>query len=628
MVISKKRIILFAILGCLFIAALLSIFGVIPNRFAMVGGDSTDGSYKGKSYTELQRIAGEESQVSQYINDFYLPSYDEAGKEVFTIQGNEAFLINDQVYKIDRPEIRLKGTTKDMEKDTDASEPRDVVITSREGEMDKLSNIGVLTKNVVVRLGGNTTLETDRLSYYPDQKKARTDSPVVVHGDRMNIEGVGMEAELSSGRMWIEKSVVAEIKGAESNLFMISFGESEKKKETSERVYIRCSGKMVFEKEPNMVTFHDDVKVRRGSSTMTTDKMVIVFDNGADKPKMIVAEGSVTASDGVKVAKGDTLFWDAVKNATTIKGTPNAAFFEKKTSMISPKMLFNQKEDKVDAPQSGQLTTKGFKDDDSEDGMLGSGNVTIAWKGRMRFEKSKGTAVFEEDVQLSRKDFKLNSQELVINFKQEEGLKVKSLRATGGAYMVEKKEDALREVYGDEVIWDMDTGLIEVLGEGTLYVQGKEEAEGSEAEGSEGKGMTNISWFKKMVRDEKNGEISFFENVLAIKGQQQVECNRLNAFVDEDNKIKRVVALGDVVYSDTKEGGIEALGDVMEWDWKYNKMILSGTPTAEVRRKEARTFAKRVYYDPETQRLSWREKPHWQIPLEGRDSGASLPLTP
>lgn len=620
MVISKKRIVLFAILGCILLIALLSIFGVIPNKFAMVGKRNKAGkAYSGKSYTELQKAVGGESQVSQHISDFYLPSYDETGKEVFTIQGNEAFLLNDQVYKIDRPEIRLKGTAKNL----DVSEPNDVVITSRNGEMDRLSNIGVLTNNVVVRLGNDTTLETDHLLYYPDQKRAQTDSPVVVRGDRMNINGVGMEAELFSGRTWIERSVVAEIKDTESNLFMVSFGEDEKKKEQPKRVYIRCNGKMVFEKEPNMVTFHDDVKVRRGNSTLTTDKMVIIFDKDASKPKMIVAEGNVTASDGVKVAKGDNLFWDAVTDATTIKGTPNAAFFEKKTSIISPKMLFNQKEDAVDAPQGGQLTTKGFEGDGSKDGMLGSGNVTIVWKGNMSFEKSKGRATFEDDVQLSRKDFKLSGQELIIGFKQEEGLKVKSLRATGGAYMVEKKDGALREVYGDEVIWDIDTGLVEVLGEGTLYIRGEEVVEGKGE-----KGMTNISWFKKMVRDEKNKKISFFENVLALRDQQQVECNKLNAFISEDNKIKRVVALGDVVYSDTKEGGIEAMGDVMEWDWKHNRMILSGTPTAEVKRKEARTFAKRVYYDPETQRLSWREKPHWQIPLKGRDASTSIPLTP
>ncbi len=635
MVISKRRIALFSVLGCLLFLVLLSMLGVIPNRYSVQRVTDMEDSYKGRSYTEL-REAGGETEVRQYISNFYLPRYDETGKEVFTIRGREAFLINDMFYKINRPEIHMKGAmgqmgdseeeeVADSAEDKELSETQDVVITAKKGEMDRQTNIGVLTDNVVVRLGDNTTLKTERLLYYPDEKKAKTDSTVVVEGEKMHIVGVGMEAEIATGRMWIEKNVVAEIKGAKSNLLMVSFGEKgdedkDENKKKADRLFIRCDGKMVFEKEPNMVTFHDNVRVRRGSSTMTSDKMIIVFGEDGDKPKMIICEGSVTASDGEKVIKGDFLIWDVVSDATTLKGDPNAAFFEKKTSIIAPKMIFHQTEDKVVAPKGGQLTTKGFKEGDTEDGMLGSGSVTITWKGRMDFEKSKGHAVFEEDVRLSRRDFKMNSQKLVIGFGKGKGLKVKSLNATGGTYIVENKENNLREVYGDEAVWDKDTKVIEILGEGTLYFQGKE--------GEESHGLTNISWGKKMVRDEANKKISFFENVKAIKGEEQVECNQLNAFLSDSNKVRRVVALGDVVYSDTKEGGIEAVGDVLEWDWKLNKMILSGSPNAEVRRKGAKTFAKRVYYDPKTQRLSWREKPRWHIPLEGRDASRSLPITP
>lgn len=632
---SKKRIILFAVLGCLLLSAVLSLFGVIPNKYTVTHKVESKDPYRGKSYTELQETAGEGTQVSQYIRDFNLPRYDETGKEVFTIVGKEAFLVNDSVYKINRPEIHLKGSAMDFgssdedeeeeteasAEDTDDSEAQDMVITAKKGEMDRLSNKGVLTGNVVVRLGNNTTLKTEYLIYYPDEKKAITDHPVAIQSEKMNVTGVGMEAEMGSGRMWIEKSVVAEIKGSQSGAFMVSFGKGEKeKKEAPKRIYIRCNGKMVFEKEPNMVTFHDNVRVRKGDSTMTSDKLIIIFGKDADKPKMIVGEGNVTASDGVKVAKGDFLVWDAVTDATTLKGTPTASFFEKKMSIISPKLLFYQAEDKVIAPKGGQLITKGFDDKDDKDGMLGSGSVTITWKGRMNFEKAKRRAVFEDDVHLTRRDFKLNSEKLIIGFDQEEGRKVSSMRATGGVYIVEKNEDNLREVYGEEAVWEKDTGVIEVLGEGTLYIQGKG--------GAGNKGMTNISWGRKMVRDEANKKISFFENVLALKGNEQVECNQLNAFLGEDgSKVRRVVALGDVVYNDTKEDGIEGLGDVLEWDWKQSKMILSGTPTAEIRRHGVKTFAKRVYYDPKSQRLSWREKPHWQIPLGGRDAGVNVPIT-
>lgn len=613
MVMSKKRIVLFSILGCMLISMILSVVGVIPNRFAVLRDSEVGESYRERPYTSLLETSQGGAQVSQRISNFYLPSYNESGEETFTLLGREAVLVNDRVYKITRPEIHLKPDAKDM----DVPETQEIVITAKRGKMDRLSNIGILTKDVVVRLGGGTTLKTERLVYYTEQRRATTDSPVTIQGERMNVKGVGMEAELLSGRMWIESSVVAEVKGARSNLFVVSMSGGDTEEDRPRRVYIHCKGKMVFEKEPNMVTFHEDVRVRRGGSTMRSDKLVIIFDKDNDKPKMIVAEGDVTATDGKKVAKGDSLFWDAVTDATTLEGIPNATFFEEKISLVAPKIVFRQKEDRVDALKGGQLVTKGFEDEAPEDGMLGSGNVTITWKDRMRFEKGKGNASFEKDVLLSRKDFKMNSQRLVVGFRQ--GLKVKTLVATGGTYMVEKRGGILREVYGDEARWDIDTGLIEILGEGTLYIQGKEGDE---------EGLTNISWTRKMVRDEKNKKISFFENVLALKGQHQVECNKLNAFINEKNEVHRIVALGDVVYSDTKEGGIEGIGDMLEWDWRQNKMILSGTPTAEVRRRQARTFAKRVYYDPETQRLSWREKPRWQIPLQGRDVGKTIPLTP
>ncbi|MEE9200219.1 MAG: hypothetical protein V3V45_02120, partial [Candidatus Brocadiales bacterium] len=94
MVISKRRIALFSVLGCLLFLVLLSMLGVIPNRYSVKRVTDMEDTYKGRSYTELQE-AGGETEVRQYISNFYLPRYDETGKEVFTIRGREAFLIND-----------------------------------------------------------------------------------------------------------------------------------------------------------------------------------------------------------------------------------------------------------------------------------------------------------------------------------------------------------------------------------------------------------------------------------------------------------------------------------------------------------------------------------------------------
>jgi LPS export ABC transporter protein LptC/lipopolysaccharide transport protein LptA len=612
---TKKRIILFSILFCFFLLFILSVAGVLPNRLLKETKEVPLQVVEGKSYAELQEEG--EGRVTQYVGDFCFPSYDASGKETFVLRGKEAVLIDDKVYKIKKPEVRIKGSAIN----TGTQEAQDIVINSRLGEMDKQSNIGNLYRKVVIKLDENTTVKTDSLKYVPGEKKAYTEDKVTVRGDRMLVRGEGMIAEMDSGRVWIERNVVAELEGAESNIFMVSLGQDNKKETKPRKTYIRCNGKLVFEKEPNMATFHKAVRARRGTSTLASDKLVLVFGKGGNKPKLIIAEGNVLASDGSKLAKGKSLFWDAVTDATTLEDEPTAEFFEEKTSIIAPKMIFYQTEDRVDAPRGGQLTTRGLKADDSQRGAFGGwGNVTIIWKGKMNFQKAQQKAFFEEDVQLSRKDFKMNSQNLEVGF-QGEDLKAKDLKATGNVYILEKSENLLREAYGQEATWDLVTNFIEIPGQGTLFMQGGEEEPKEE-------GKVNVSWDKKMTMDDTQKKITFYEKVRAIKGMQKVNCNQLNVFMGEGNKVNHVVALGDVLFTDTKEGGIEGIGDTMEWDWEKDTMILSGTPTAEVRRKKNRTFAKKIYYDTNSQRISWRERPHWQIPLEGKDSSRSFSLTP
>ncbi|MFN3466696.1 MAG: LPS export ABC transporter periplasmic protein LptC [Candidatus Brocadiales bacterium] len=619
---GKFRIILFSLLGSLLIVVVLSVAGILPNRFFKWHKERQSyGNSEEKAF-----FVDEGPTVNHIINDFYFPHYDEAGNVKFVLRGKKAMLLNDKTYKIERPEIRLKGglgRTAGSDKpqgtiqpgsNTEPGDSGDIVVTSRMGELDKNTNEGLLTRGVQVELGGGTTLKTEYLRYSPKENKAKTDRPVSLHGEKMEIRGGGLEAELATGRIWIEREVVADLGGVRGNAMLSSLGGLSSTAETKAqdvKTVIRCSGRMVYEKEANMLTFHNKVRVRQGVSTLRADKLMLVFDEKGQRTKLLVAEGDVLASDGIRVAKGKSLFWDAITDATTLEDTPFAGFFEEKFNLNAPKVIFSQGGRKSEAPRGGQLNTKeASKSKDVTKAKNDWGQVSITWKGKMTYQKDIGQATFEEDVQLVRRDYTIYSQKMVINFEGEE-TRVKTMEASGGVFIVEKSGGLLREAKGQEGYWDFEKDTSELKGEGTLFLQtepGQPREEG-----------VNIDWDQKMMVLDAKKKITFHENVRATRGLQKVDCNQLNTFLGENNALERAVALGDVFFVDNREGGIESVGDTMEWDYKSNKVVVSGEPTAEARRKGSRTFAKRIYYDLKTQQVGWKERPHWEIPMEGKD---------
>lgn len=630
---SKFRIILFSLLGCIPIIIAISIAGILPNKFFKWHKEQDSNDLE-----EKVLFFEEEPAINHVINNFYFPQYDEVGNEMFILKGKKAVLINNKVYKIERPEVCLKrglnrGSTEGTGEpakaevagskvEVESAASRDIIVTSKKGEIDKDTKQALLTGGVLVEFGGGTTLKTDYLRYNPGENRVKTDSPVVLQGEKMKIRGEGLEAELSTGRIWIEKEVMAELEGVKNNLLLTTSGDSSstfKTKSEDGKTVIRCSGKLVFEKETNMLTFHNRVRARKGVSTLMADKLLLVFDEDRRKAKLVIAEGDVLASDGGRVAKGDSLFWDAVTDATTLEGTPSAELFEEKFTLIAPTVIFSDAGGQATAPKGGRLSTKEMPRA-KEEAKIGQdwGHVSITWKGKMAFQKDLEQATFEEDVQLTRSDYNLYCKRMVVNFEGKE-MKVKTMEATGGVYMVERSGELLREVSGQEGHWDLEEDVAELKGEGALFIQTEK---GEEKEG------LKIDWGQKMmVLDDKKKKITFHENVRAVKGSQKVNCNQLNTFLGEDNKLEKIVALGDVLFTDSREGGIEGIGDVMEWDWQSNNVVITGEPAAEVRRKKVRTFAKRIYYNVKTQQLGWKERPHWEMPMEeGRDVTVTSPL--
>jgi LPS export ABC transporter protein LptC/lipopolysaccharide transport protein LptA len=622
---SKFRIILFSCLGCLGIVTAVSMAGVLPNRFFKWHKERQEPS--SETWEEKDLFTEEGPTVNQVVNNLYSPHYDEFGRETFVLRGKKAILLNDKTYKIDSPEIYLRrdvGSPPESteieppEAETEARSSKDIIVTSRMGELDKDTNEGLLTGGVMVEFGQGATIKTDHLRYNPKESKATTGDPVLFQGDKMKIRGEGLGVELATGRMWIEKEVVAELSGVRGNLMLSSFGGASGSQRSEAKTIIRCDGRLVYEKETNMLTFHDKVRVRQGVSTLLTDKLVLVFDEKGQRTKLLIADGDVLASDGVRVAKGKSLFWDAITDATTLEDTPSAEFLEERFTLIAPKIIFSQGGRKAEAPVGGQLNAKGSPKAKAKDATIQSWEgVNIIWKGKMTFQKDIEQATFEEDVHLTKRDSSIYCQRMIINFEGEE-MKVKTMEAFENVYIVERKKGMLREATGQEGTWDFPKDVAELRGEGTLFLQTKPEETREQG--------LRVKWDQKMMVQDNKQKITFHENVRAVKEFQRVDCNQLNTFMGENNQLEKVVALGDVFYVDAREGGIESTGDMMEWDCKTDKVVVTGEPTAEARRKKSRTFAKKIYYDVKTKQVGWKERTHWEIPDERRDTTTPLTL--
>ncbi len=621
---SKLRITLFSLLGSLLIAVTVSVAGLLPNSFFRVDKkQQVSWDRKDKAF-----FVDEGPAVDHIIDDFYFPHYDEAGNEKFILKGKKAMLINNKRYRIERPEICLRGG---LSRGDSASSPessvtgpetsRDIIITSKMGELDKDTNEGLLTKGVVVELGQGTTLKTDHLRYYPNENKAKTDRPVTLHGEKMKIRGEGLEARLSTDHIWVEREVVAELGGVRGNILLSSLGglPTETKSQDTKTV-IQCKGKLIYEREANILTFHEKVRVRQGVSTLRTDKLVLIFDEKGQRVKMLIAEGDVLASDGVRVAKGKSMYWDAITDTTTIEDAPSAEFFEEKFTLIAPKIIFSQGGQRADAPKGGQLNAKGASKT-KEEAAKGQnlGGVTITWKGRMTYHRGLEQATFEEDVQLTKKDYTIYCQKMLINFEGKE-IKAKTMQAWGDVHVVERSGGLMREANGQEGFWDFEKDIAELKGEGTLFLQ-------TELGQKREDGVT-IDWSQKMRVQDAKRKITFHENVRAVRGQQKIDCNQLNTFLGEGNELERAVALGDVFFVDNREGGIESIGDTMEWDYQSDRVVISGEPTAEARRQGSRTFAKRIYYNLKTKQVGWKDRPHLEVPMKGGDTVVPLLSNP
>ena len=655
----KRRFVYMGIISVCFLLLILSLSGLLEytsyikkEKQPMLKEIMDEGSKRKQRLT----LGADAEDITQEIYGLYLPNYDKDGKVVSVIRGAYTIFLKNSIYKITRPEIELLS-----DNDGNNSQSGDIVVTSDFGEFKKTTNKGFLYGNVIIRLEEDFKIYTDDLKYLPDEKRIYTDGFVTIKNEDMDITGLGFEISLADSKAWVRNDPEMEVKRNRDGLLLFP----EEKTTTSnvdenidENIFIRSSGEMVFEYEEKLVTFHDNVRVSKGKSTMFSDELSIPFDSSMENIKNVIASGNVLVSDGTKTAKGESVTWDSERRVVILEDEPVAEFFDDKISIAAARIMFFNDQGRLDIPVGGQLTTTvsvGDKKNDEQDenkktmSIISSSDknqayesITITWDGKMSFLQNENQAIFEDDVIVNKKESKLYCEELIVTLDSENGA-MQKLEATRDVFFIEKKDDgSLREARGDKMVWISTGNYIELYGSPMASVKDGErqisapKISFSEDENkmlAEGKGnllakthtekeeeseFVDISWNQKMVYNGSNKTAIFYEMVNTVKGEDKLDCDRMDVVFHDKSSIKKITALGNVYIESPGLGNTEGLGTLLVWDFLEDRAVLTGEPLAELRKSGARTFSEKIYFDMNTQRVHWEGKPRWQIYAEQR----------
>ena len=593
----------------------------------------------------------ETENVSQEIYGLYLPSYDENGKAVSVIRGAYTIFLNNKTYKITKPEIEFAG---EDNKDDNNSQTKNIIITADTGEMENTTKSGVVYGNVISRLGEDLEIHTEDFTYSSENNTVNTDGPATVLGKQMKVTGIGLEISLSEAKAVMKNDPEMEVTNNKDELFLFSGNETVTNRNTAELIFIRASGELVFEHKKKLATFYDNVRISRGKSTVFSDKLTIPFDSELKSLKQVIASGNVLASDGEKNAKGETLTWDSEREIAILEDDPVAEFFDDKITITAPTIMFSKVHGKMDVPVAGRLITlvnlkskKQDKKDTNEktkvifkppDKKAVYDTITIDWKGRMTFDQNTNLAIFEDDVVVTKEDTKLYCERLEILFDKEND-SLEELEATKDVYLIEKKDGEIREARGDKLIWATTRDYTELYGnnplatvidedkqisapkitfsetEDKMFAEGKGNLTAKTSSEEDGKDAEDllINWDKEMIYNGRDQVANFYEMIKVTKGKNKLDCDRLDVFFDDQDEIEKATAFGNVYFNSPDSDNTEGLGTLLEWDLIKDVAVLTGNPTAELRRSGQRTFSKKIYFDINTKRVHWEGKPHWKI---------------
>jgi LPS export ABC transporter protein LptC/lipopolysaccharide transport protein LptA len=653
---TKRKYILISIpLACIF-SIILSLILSQPGKDKkdQKEHNTTKDSLSAKK--QVQDISNNET-LKQTVEGLSVPRYDEKGQETMIIRGESTLLLSNDVYKIIFPEIEVMDSPDtDMKNGTPP-----VLITSDIAEMNSISNEGYLSENVVIHLDQETRLNTDFLRYLPEKKSIYTDDPVTIHGKGLIIKGQGCEINLVNKVMRIKRDAEMEMDGTTNDLFFLSENSASQTsledtisgdgpaegKTPQEKTFIRSSGKLILTKQAdtNVMTFHDNVVVKRGNANIFSDKLVIFLDPETKKTKQAIATGNVLASEGTKIARGDSLSWDVNTQTAVLEDSHKAEFIQEELNIDALKIIFYNATGNIDIPSAGNLKTytkqrtgKGetpVESDKTDD------TITVKWEGKMNFLSEVKEAHFEKDIEVRRKDSILFCNYLTVAF-SDQGYNLQSFKATEDIHIIDKKSHLYSEAVGDRVTWNAKNKLtvlrgrpfallregnkrqilsprvlfygnennILCTGKGTLYER-RDESDTEEDD-------IKVNWTKQMFYSDAQKKASFYEQAQATRGGHKLDGDQIDAYLDNNKTMHKIIAADNVYFSITGNNNedmndTEGLGTLFIWDLIQNVALLTGNPKAELRRENSRTFSEKVYFDMTENRITWEGRPHWQL---------------
>ncbi len=596
--------------------------------------------------------------VTQSVQGLSIPNYDEQGNETLVMRGENTYLLGNNVYKIISPEIEVLNP-----KNTEAGTVS-VFITSKNGEMNTVSNEGHLSDDVVVQFDQETQLNTDYLRYLPDKKFVYSDNPITINGKGLNIKGQGCEIDLVNKKMWITRDTEMMLDGISNDLFTLPRDSASSPSQTpeddtsntngttigktkTEKTIIRSSGQLIFDRQPetDIMTFHDNVEVKNGISTIFSDKLTLFLDPKTKKTKQAIASGNVLASQGTKIAKGSILTWDVTLQTATIEDPHKAEFVMDSLNIDALKMIFFKETGKIEVPSAGSLKTR-LKEKSDKKPLSATPNtpaintINIKWEGKMNLTNDMKEAIFEQDVEVRNENSTLLCNTLDVTF-ADRNFTLATMKASEKVHVLNKKQGLFKEAIGDQMTWNAknkvtvlrgkpfamlqegkerqilaprilfyeDGKTILCEGRGTLYERGEGNSDKKEA----GETDIKVNWAKKMVYNDISKKASFFEEVQAYRGGQKLNGDQIDAYLNDKQRISKIIATGNVYFLSKTLNDSEGLGSMLIWDLVQNAALLIGNPKAELRREGARTFSDQVYFDIAGNKVTWEGRPHWQL---------------
>jgi LPS export ABC transporter protein LptC len=164
------------------------------------------------------------------------------------------------------------GTLTFFREEKDASgKPKTVVVNFEKALVNKDDKSALLKGKVDVVLVEGVRLTTTDVVWNPSRNLVTTDQPVTITGKDIEADGVGMEANVKDETATLKKNIKVTLKSVQSSALTLGAGPEKKKKAPTAQgpaakkpreVLITCDGELVGTRNPFIVTFYKNVRVK------------------------------------------------------------------------------------------------------------------------------------------------------------------------------------------------------------------------------------------------------------------------------------------------------------------------------------------------------------------------------